>query len=58
MKAPKTLFTILILLHCAIVFSQVGNSKRAWHWYFGWNAGLDFSNGTELCKKTLMGKFI
>ncbi len=46
MKTTKTLFTILVLLQCITAFSQVGNAKRAWHWYFGWNAGLDFSSGT------------
>ncbi|MDD3860469.1 MAG: T9SS type A sorting domain-containing protein [Bacteroidales bacterium] len=46
MKTTKTLFTIFILLQCITAFSQVGNAKRAWHWYFGWNAGLDFSSGT------------
>lgn len=45
MKTTKTLFTILVLLQCITAFSQVGNAKRAWHWYFGNGAGLDFSSG-------------
>ena len=42
----------LLLLFCFIFFSfhssfsQSSEIKRANHWYFGWNAGLDFSNDT------------
>jgi len=43
LKLIATLSFILLTLNS---FSQPGNAKRANHWFFGWNAGLDFSNGT------------
>jgi hypothetical protein len=47
MKTTKTLLTILITLLCLSAFAQQHPEvKRTWHWYFGWNAGLDFSSGT------------
>jgi len=50
MKPTKILLVLLTLsiIHSqfSIATAQPGNSKRAWHWFFGWNAGLDFSNGT------------
>ncbi len=42
----KLLITFLILnFSFLITFSQPGNTKRAYHWYFGDGAGLDFSSG-------------
>jgi len=42
----KLLITFLILnLSFLITFSQPGNTKRTYHWYFGDYAGLDFSSG-------------
>ncbi len=39
------LFTFTFLLLTLSLFSQPGNTKRTWHWYFGDYAGLDFSSG-------------
>lgn len=42
------LLIILLIINCSlqIANAQPGNAKRANHWFFGWNAGLDFSSGT------------
>jgi hypothetical protein len=45
MKTTKTILTIFISLLCLSAFSQVGNVKRTYHWFFGDYAGLDFSSG-------------
>jgi len=45
MKTTKTILTIFISLLCLSAFTQVGNTKRTYHWYFGDKAGLDFSSG-------------
>ncbi|MGC9332341.1 MAG: hypothetical protein ACP5DZ_10775, partial [Bacteroidales bacterium] len=45
MKTKLHILLSLLLLP-ALLQAQPGNEKRAYHWYFGWNAGLDFSNGS------------
>lgn len=43
---PKPHILLILLLFPALLHAQPGNEKRAYHWYFGWNAGLDFSSGS------------
>ncbi|MGC9332233.1 MAG: T9SS type A sorting domain-containing protein [Bacteroidales bacterium] len=45
MKTKLHILLSLLLLP-ALLPAQPGNEKRAYHWYFGHNAGLDFSSGT------------
>ena len=48
-KINNSKFIILLLIinySLQIATAQPGNTKRANHWFFGWNAGLDFSSGT------------
>lgn len=40
--------TILLLLFNVIVYSQSTDIKRTYHWYFGENAGIDFTSGTAV----------
>ncbi len=40
-----SLHIILIFISFNLV-AQNPEIKRTWHWYFGWGAGLDFSNDT------------
>lgn len=42
----KKYLIIFFILNVSLVFAQHPEIKRATHWYFGWNAGLDFSNDT------------
>ncbi|MCY7411006.1 MAG: T9SS type A sorting domain-containing protein [Chitinophagales bacterium] len=39
------LFFLFTIHYC---YSQNPESKRAWHWYFGNGAGIDFSSGTAV----------
>jgi hypothetical protein len=43
---PKLNILFILLLLPALLHAQPGNEKRAYHWFFGWNAGLDFSSGS------------
>ncbi|MDY0142267.1 MAG: hypothetical protein RBR97_10265 [Bacteroidales bacterium] len=43
----KTTLLLIAILSLQLVYAQQHPEvKRTWHWYFGWNAGLDFSSGT------------
>lgn len=44
----KTILSLLFL--CALHYCNAQNpeAKRAWHWYFGNGAGIDFSSGTAV----------
>ena len=41
----KIIITIIVTISCLALFSQLANYKRAYHWYFGDSAGLDFTSG-------------
>ena len=47
MKRRNSL-TILLLLFNVLVYSQSTDIKRTHHWYFGENAGIDFTSGTAV----------
>lgn len=40
--------TILLLLLNVFIYAQSPDLKRTYHWYFGENAGIDFSSGTAV----------
>ncbi|MBI4929555.1 MAG: hypothetical protein HY841_02245 [Bacteroidetes bacterium] len=42
------LFTVYCLLPTSFCFSQNPDIKRTYHWYFGNQAGLDFSSGSAV----------
>jgi len=44
----KIFFNIILIVLSISVFSQNGN--KAYHWYFGVNAGVDFSTGIPVAK--------
>ncbi len=35
-----------LLVFCLLLSQNILAQKEAWHWYFGGNAGIDFSSGT------------
>jgi hypothetical protein len=53
---PTRIRRYCILINCIMVFSfcmlkasaQSPDLKRTWHWYFGFNAGIDFSSGSAV----------
>ena len=47
---------LLLVLHLMIISLSYGQSKRAWHWYFGWQAGISFNNG--IAQSDTTGKLI
>jgi|AntAceMinimDraft_16_1070373.scaffolds.fasta_scaffold44799_1 hypothetical protein len=50
-KFYKISFAFFILLFGFNISAFAQNNpdiKRTWHWYFGWYAGLDFSNGAPV----------
>lgn len=44
----KIFFLLPFLFFSILCKSQNSNIKRTWHWYFGTNAGIDFSSGTAV----------
>lgn len=44
----RNFITITLLIFHVFGNSQSPNIKRAYHWYFGENAGIDFSSGTAV----------
>jgi type IX secretion system substrate protein len=42
----KFYFLLFIFFFNSSLKAQNPDIKRTWHWYFGYNAGLDFSSGT------------
>jgi len=48
MKKLLPLLTLLWLLWLHSTAQNNPDLKRTWHWYFGSNAGLDFSSGTAV----------
>ncbi|MDY0143836.1 MAG: hypothetical protein RBR97_18270, partial [Bacteroidales bacterium] len=43
----KTTLLLIAIFSLQLAYAQQHPEvKRTWHWYFGWNAGLDFSSGT------------
>ncbi|HNQ68100.1 MAG TPA: hypothetical protein PKN32_06970 [Bacteroidales bacterium] len=46
MKTTTLLFMLIVSFSIVAFSQQHPEVKRTWHWYFGWNAGLDFSSGT------------
>ncbi|MEA3447384.1 MAG: T9SS type A sorting domain-containing protein [Bacteroidota bacterium] len=51
---PKLKILVTFLLLPALLHAQENNPdiKRTMHWYFGYNAGLDFSSGTPVADTT------
>jgi len=48
MKKILPLITMLFLLWVNCTAQNNPDLKRTWHWYFGYNAGLDFSSGAPV----------
>ena len=51
MEAPRYIYFLylsLLLLLSQVGFAQNPDIKRTWHWYFGYNSGLDFSTGVAM----------
>ncbi|MCY7409337.1 MAG: T9SS type A sorting domain-containing protein [Chitinophagales bacterium] len=44
----KTILFLLFLCAIHYCYAQNPEAKRAWHWYFGNVAGIDFSSGTAV----------
>ncbi|MEO8151352.1 MAG: T9SS type A sorting domain-containing protein [Bacteroidia bacterium] len=44
----KLYWLVIMLLACRVCDGQNANIKRTWHWYFGGEAGIDFSSSTAV----------